>query len=188
MARFFCLTLLSLCSFTSGFLISSARSSSSRNAFECAAVSRREALSLTSSIFAVTVFVQPVMAKEELPITSENIDRYFNDVRYELEDPEGGISLIEKALTERDWSFIKTFTQGYDLELRKKKMGYARKMMSDKKMKSDTLMLRNGVTFDLIAINKAARVQDADACLEAIKLLKDDVNQFLAFKDLIKLT
>ena len=184
MVRIAILNFLSLASLSSGFVVVNNKMICG-DKFVCAAVSRRELLS-TASIVTASVFAQPVWAKEELPITAENIEKYFNDVRYELEDPEGGIPRIENALANRDWGFIKEFTKGYDLDLRKKKMGYARKMMTDSKMKDEALTLRNGVTFDLIAVNKAARVQDANACQEALQILKDDVKKFLAMKEFVE--
>lgn len=150
--------------------------------------SRRDVLVNTATIVGgLGAFLpRPVLAKEELPITEENIKQYFGEVRYELEDPAGGVARIENALDKLDWADIKEFSKGYDLELRKKKMGYARKMMTEKKMKDEALALRNNVTFDLIGINKAARVQDEDNCREALRLLKEDVNKFLAMQELVQ--
>jgi len=154
-----------------------------------AAISRKDALmtgcSSLSFLVAATIRPSPSQAKETVEISTENVKLYFDDVRYELEDPNGGVKHIEQALDNLDWTEIKEFTKGYDLELRKKKMGFARKMMTDSKMKDEALALRNAVTFDLIAVNKAARVQDESSCREALEILKTDVSNFLTYQDKI---
>lgn len=125
--------------------------------------------------------------KEKIEITKESIATYFGEVRFELENPAGGVAHIGDALDANNWEEVKDFTRDYDLELRKKKMGFARKCMTDAKMKDDALALRNAVTFDLIAINKAARVEDMDSARKALQLVKNDVSEFLKFEDQIVL-
>eukprot|EP00586_Coscinodiscus_wailesii_P023040 CAMPEP_0172504818 /NCGR_PEP_ID=MMETSP1066-20121228/181618_1 /TAXON_ID=671091 /ORGANISM="Coscinodiscus wailesii, Strain CCMP2513" /LENGTH=148 /DNA_ID=CAMNT_0013281173 /DNA_START=307 /DNA_END=753 /DNA_ORIENTATION=+ len=130
---------------------------------------------------ALTLPTAAANAKE--PITAEDIRVAFSAVRSELESSSGGISVLEAAVSKREWENVKEFTKYYDLEFRKAKMGRAKKMMSDKKMKEDATMLCNAVTFDLIGINKAARVEDFDSAEKYLKELKDDISSFLAFEE-----
>mmetsp|Transcript_4790 Transcript_4790/g.10116 ORF Transcript_4790/g.10116 Transcript_4790/m.10116 type:complete len:211 (+) Transcript_4790:105-737(+) len=122
-------------------------------------------------------------AKEEI-ITPEIMRAAFERVASEASSPTGGVASLANAINIQDWPFILEFTQNYDLEFRKLVMGGARRKIpkttdANKALRDQGMMLTNGVTFDLIAVNKAARVQDAEAATKAYGLFVDDIQSFL---------
>mmetsp|Transcript_16512 Transcript_16512/g.62794 ORF Transcript_16512/g.62794 Transcript_16512/m.62794 type:complete len:177 (-) Transcript_16512:1130-1660(-) len=102
-------------------------------------------------------------------------DELVRQVRQELK--EGGVAQIGQMIRDGDWDAIKAFTRGYDQTFRKGLMGDARKTLESNK--DMAMVYRNGVTFDLIGINKAARSEDKDKALENYDLLVQDVEDFL---------
>ena len=133
-------------------------------------------------IFATVITPQPSFAKSKEPVTPESMAKAFADVRFELEDPSGGIPALQKAIETKDWEDVKGFTKFYDLEFRKAKMVKARKMFPDSEMRGETLQLCNNVTFDLIGINRASRVEDQNEALKYLDELKEDVKAFLEYE------
>lgn len=131
-------------------------------------------------ILASTVKTQPSIAKE--PTTPESMARAFADIRYELEDPNGGIPTLQNAIEKKDWVNVKEFTKFYDTEFRKAKMVKARKMFPDSNMRGESLQLCNNVTFDLIGINRASRVDDMDEAMKYLEELKQDVRSFMEYE------
>lgn len=128
----------------------------------------------------LTLNNQPSFAKE--PVTKESMAKAFADVRFELEDPTGGIQILAQAIDEKDWENIKESTKFYDLEFRKAKMVKARKMFPDSDMRGESLQLCNNVTFDLIGINRASRVEDSESAYKYLEELKTDVTKFLEYE------
>ncbi|CAM9725134.1 unnamed protein product [Discosporangium mesarthrocarpum] len=66
-----------------------------------------------------------------------------------------------------DWEGLKAATKDADLTFRKKEMGGLRKKFP-KELKDEGIMMCNAVTFDLIAISKAARGQDMARAEEVV--------------------
>ena len=131
------------------------------------------------------ILPQSSFAKE--PVTSETLAKSFAEIHFELENPNGGIALLENAIKTKDWANVKEFTKFYDAEFRKAKMVKTRKMFPDPDMKGEALQLCNNVTFDLIGINRASRVEDVDSALKYLDELKGDISTFLDYESKITL-
>ena len=151
--------------------------------------SRRSAIGkvLSSGAAAFAVGVQPAAAKEKEAITPENVKAAFDAVRYELEDAAGGVQLIESKINAEDYEAVMDLTQNYDGYMRKARVGRARKLLTDKKLKVDAQMISNAITFDLIGINRASRPgqQNKDEALRYLGELKADVQKFLELESTI---
>ena len=151
--------------------------------------SRRSAIGkvLSSGTVAFAVGVQPAAAKEKEAITPENVKAAFDAVRYELEDAAGGVQLIESKINAEDYEAVMDLTQNYDGYMRKARVGRARKLLTDKKLKDDAQMISNAITFDLIGINRASRPgqQNKDEALRYLGELKADVQKFLEMESTI---
>lgn len=151
--------------------------------------SRRSALGkvLSSGAAALAAGVQPAAAKEKEAITPENVKAAFDAVRYELEDAAGGVQLIESKINAEDYEAVMDLTQNYDGYMRKARVGRARKLLTDKKLKDDAQMMSNAITFDLIGINRASRPgqQNKDEALRYLGELKADVQKFLELESTI---
>lgn len=82
------------------------------------------------------------------------------------------------------------YTKESDAYFRKAKLGKARKLLTDEKLRSnESLYLSNAVTFDLIGINRASRPgkQNKDEQLRYLTELKDDIEKFLKLEDTIEI-
>ena len=82
------------------------------------------------------------------------------------------------------------YTKKSDAYFRKAKLGKARKLLTDDKLRSgESLYLSNAVTFDLIGINRASRPgkQNKDEQLRYLTELKDDIEKFLMLEDTIEI-
>mmetsp|Transcript_25161 Transcript_25161/g.37009 ORF Transcript_25161/g.37009 Transcript_25161/m.37009 type:complete len:209 (+) Transcript_25161:26-652(+) len=148
----------------------------------------------SASILTVAAWApSPAAAKKE-PVTRESISAVFASIRSEIDDTPfvdigqgGGVKYLEGAIEKKEWEKVKEFTKFYDLEFRKAKMSKAKKMMPDKEMKSQGTQLCNNVTFDLIGINRAARVEDVETAHKYLGELKEDILEFLKFEEKIVL-
>ena len=151
--------------------------------------SRRSAIGkvLSSSVAVLVAGVQPAAAKEKEAITPENVKAAFDAVRYELEDPAGGVQLIEGKINAEDYEAVMDLTKNYDGYFRKARVGRARKLLTDKKLKDDALMTSNAITFDLIGINRASRPgqQNKEEALKYLGELKADVQKILDLESTI---
>lgn len=135
-------------------------------------VSRRAALGAAIAVGS-GAFASAACAKE----ADEALDREALLAEINSEVESGGIFKIGQLIEAKDWEGVKELTKGYDKTFRKKLMGDARKTLRGEK--DAALMYRNGVTFDLIAINKAARKEDQAAAREGLAQLQGDVSDFL---------
>ena len=151
--------------------------------------SRRSAIGkvLSSGAAELAVGAQPAAAKEKEAITPENVKAAFDAVRYELEDAAGGIQLIESKINAEDYEAVMDLTKNYDGYMRKARVGRARKLLTDKKLKDDALMTSNAITFDLTGINRASRPgqQNKDEALKYLGELKADVRKILDLENTI---
>eukprot|EP00590_Aulacoseira_subarctica_P000968 CAMPEP_0172427214 /NCGR_PEP_ID=MMETSP1064-20121228/41101_1 /TAXON_ID=202472 /ORGANISM="Aulacoseira subarctica , Strain CCAP 1002/5" /LENGTH=230 /DNA_ID=CAMNT_0013171313 /DNA_START=47 /DNA_END=739 /DNA_ORIENTATION=+ len=118
------------------------------------------------------------------------IEQAFRDIRKELYGEEftdmgkgGGILFLKKLILNQEWAKIKEFTKFYDAEFRKVKLGKARKLFTDKKIKEEALQLSNAITFDLIGINKSSRVSNTEEALRYWEELTQDIEKFLLLQN-----
>lgn len=153
-------TLLSSC--TAFMPASSLSSSQSRFAVQLEASTRRSFFTDTAAALLIAGSVtlaspQPALAeKEVIPATRENVKAAFDALRYELNGAEGGVARMQKAIDSENWEVLLDITRSYDLELRKKSIGAAKKFLP-KGEKTITTMSANAITFDLIGMNRNAR-------------------------------
>jgi len=125
------------------------------------------------------------------------LDAAFDAVRYELEDPQGGISYMKKCLDQRDFEALLAFSREYDLELRKIKMKTVAKQLKEilssslsstpeetKQLSATLTQLMNNITFDLIGINRGCRKgqESVDQVDKYIGVLQGDIKSFLALQ------
>jgi hypothetical protein len=124
---------------------------------------------------------------EPLP-TRQAVTETFAPIKFELDDPQGGVSYMQGRIDEQDWDGLMEFTKTYDLELRKKLMGRAKKLLQSKDVKSNATTYANGVTFDLIGINRASRKgqENVESANKYLQELRDDVAKFLSLESTIE--
>ena len=130
-----------------------------------------------------------VYAKEPPPpITQAAVTEAFNAIRYELNDPSGVVATLT-TLINNDNSFeeIMQYTKESDAYFRKAKVGRARKLLTDKEIKSGSIQLSNAITFDLIGINRASRPgqQSKEVQLKYLDELKKDIEKVLELEKTI---
>ena len=128
-------------------------------------------------------------AEEEIVLpTREVVTTTFDAIRYELSDPNGGVSYMQQRIDESDFAGLLEFTKGYDLELRKLKMGKAKKLLQEKDIKGKGTEYMNAVTFDLIGMNRSSRAgqENKDMANKYLQELRDDVTKFLQLEQTIQ--
>ena len=145
--------------------------------------SRKDFLQTTASIFGAS-FVAPTQtrAAEEIVLPEKAmVKQAFDEVRYELSDPNGGVAYLQQKADEKDFAALMEFTKTYDQELRKLKMGKAKKLLQSKEVKEEATGYANGVTFDLIGINRNSRKgqESVDGVNKYIQELRDDASKFI---------
>lgn len=139
-----------------------------------------------------TVVLPPGMAlaaeEIELP-TRDVVTKTFDPIRYELTDPKGGVAYMQTKIDEKDFVGLMEFTKGYDLELRKLRMGTAKKLLQSKEIKEEATGYANAVTFDLIGINRNSRKgqENVEGANKYLQELRDDVNKFLSLESTIQI-
>ena len=79
------------------------------------------------------------------------------------------------------------YTKESDAYFRKAKVGRARKLLTDKEIKSGSIQLSNAITFDLIGINRASRPgqQNKEEQLKYLDELKKDIEKVLELENTI---
>ncbi|MGK3734083.1 MAG: hypothetical protein ACI90V_000920 [Bacillariaceae sp.] len=133
----------------------------------------------------------PAFAKDdeevELP-TKEDVTERFNTVRYELQDPQGGVSYMQGRIEKEDFEGLLEFTRSYDLELRKLRMGKAKKLLQGKELKAKGTSYANAVTWDLIGMNKGRRPgqENIETASKYLQELRDDIATFLTLEETIE--
>jgi len=131
---------------------------------------------LTSSLF----LSQPLVVraeKEEVP----SLERCFNAVRKELDAKQGESLLrIQRDIDSGDWSDLKLFTREYDAGFRGGVLKLAWKQLGESKKRG--IEISNSFTFDLIALNKAARAEDKQDALVRAAAVKQDLVDFLSLE------
>jgi hypothetical protein len=148
-----------------------------------------QTVSIAFGIGASTGMPSPVWAKEEeivLP-TKEQVTTTFESVRYELQNAEGGVSYMQGRIDAEDFPGLMDFTRTYDLELRKLRMGRAKKLLPSKELKEQATSYANAVTFDLIGMNRNSRKgqENVEGVNKYLQELRDDVAKFLTLESTI---
>lgn len=144
------------------------------------------AVGVTASVMG---FSSPVWAAEEVVLpTKATVQASFDAIRYELQSPEGGVSYMQARIDAQDWAGLLEFTKTYDQELRKLKMGKAKKLLQSKELKEKATEYANAVTFDLIGINRNSRQgqENVEGANKYLQELRDDVNTFLTLEATIQ--
>jgi hypothetical protein len=126
-------------------------------------------------------------AEEAPPPTRELVTNTFAPIKYELLDPDGGVAYMQGRIDEQDWLGLMDFTRTYDLEMRKLRMGRAKRLLQSKELKLKGTEFCNAVTFDLIGMNRSSRsgqesVESANKYLEEMRV---DINKFLELESTI---
>lgn len=162
--------------------------------------SRRDFLSITptaviSCIIGLNILTTqstPALAADtsteiELP-TKEVVTKCFDFIRFELENPEGGVAYMQERIDKEDLEGLLAFSRTYDLEFRKRRFGNAKKLMQDKKIKAEATEYANAVTFDLIGINRSCRKgqESGESASKYLQELRDDVSKFLTLEKTIE--
>jgi len=82
---------------------------------------------------------------------------------------------------------ILQYTKESDAYFRRAKLGKARKMLTDKDLKGEAVLMSNAVTFDLIGINRASRPgkENREDQLRYLEELKKDIAKFLELEKTI---
>jgi len=129
-----------------------------------------------------------VVAVDEPPPTQEAVKALYDDIRYELENPQGGVAYMQGRIDALDFEGLMEFTKSYDLELRKLRMGKAKKLLQSKEVKEEATGYANAVTFDLIGINRNSRKgqENQEGANKYLQELRDDVNKFLSLQNTIE--
>ena len=134
---------------------------------------RKAAVIISLSGIFTSMQPEPSLAKTKLP----EVNKCFDAVRKEL-SPEGeSLKRITNDIDTGNWDDLKLFTREYDAGFRGGVLKSAWKQLGDKKQ--DGIRISNSFTFDLIALNKAARTEDKEAAKEVAKLVQQDLVNFL---------
>lgn len=131
----------------------------------------------------------PASAAEEVSLpTRDIVTQTFAPIKFELSDPQGGVATMQSRIDANDFAGLMEFTRTYDLEMRKLRMGRAKKLMSSKEMKEIATSYANAVTFDLIGMNRNSRIgqENQEAANKYLQELRDDVTMFLELEGSIE--
>lgn len=146
-------------------------------------------LAILGSVAVLPWQSRPAVAAYDEPLpTRDVVSQSFDSIRYELSDPKGGVAYMQEKIDRQDWLGLMDFTKTYDLELRKLRMGQAKKLIQDKAIKAKATEYANGVTFDLIGINRSSRKgqESSDSANRYLQELRDDVGKFLTLEKTIQ--
>mmetsp|Transcript_22155 Transcript_22155/g.31657 ORF Transcript_22155/g.31657 Transcript_22155/m.31657 type:complete len:208 (-) Transcript_22155:186-809(-) len=141
----------------------------------------------TSIILTTTLAPQASLAKEAIEITPTLVTETFTTIRNELTSPTGLISTLTTLIDNGSFEEIIQYTKESDAYFRKAKLGKARKLLTDKNVKDEAVLMSNAVTFDLIGINRASRPgrESREDQLRYLEELKRDVEKFLELEKTI---
>ena len=187
---------------SSGFVTSTIRgistASSQVKSTQLLATTRRNFLEQSTTIATIAIGTSissslaiplPAYAKEPPPpITQEAVTEAFDAIRYELTNPSGVVGTLTNLINDgNSYEEVMQYTKESDAYFRKAKIGKARKLLTDKEIKSGSIQLSNAVTFDLIGINRASRPGQEDKVVQLKYLddLKKDIEQFLELEKTI---
>ena len=145
----------------------------------------------TTASTAAVVTISPLqaIAKETPVITKQSVKEAFDAIRYELQSPDGVVSTLSKLIDSGSYEEVMQYTKESDAYFRKAKLGKARKLLTDDKLRGgDSIFMSNAVTFDLIGINRASRPgkENKDEQLKYLDELRNDIEKFLELEGTIK--
>ena len=145
------------------------------------------ALSITAAAVTNIATPQPAYAKETIEITPQTVTAAFDAIRSELTSPTGVVTTLSNLIDTGSFEDILQYTKESDAYFRKAKMGKARKLLTDKDVKSNATLICNAVTFDLIGINRASRPgkENREDQLRYLDELRKDVEKFLELESTI---
>ena len=111
-----------------------------------------------------------------------SLEKCFNAVEKEIDPVKGeNIIRLREDVASGDWSDVKAWSREYEAGFRGGVLKSAWKQLKGDEQKRG-IEVTNSFTFDLIALNKAARVEDtADANLR-IDQIKGDLVEFLKLR------
>jgi hypothetical protein len=156
---------------------------------------RRRFLHEVPVIFGLTLATSasPAFAKEQqeavpAAVTRELVKATFDPIRYEISDPKGGVAYMQQQIDAQDFTTLIDFTRGYDLEMRKIRMGKAKKLLQTKELKEKGTEYANAVTFDLIGMNRNCRKgqESVEGANKYLQELRDDAAKFLELEKTIE--
>ena len=130
-------------------------------------------------------------SSDEIVLPSRaDVDTAFDPIKFELTNPDGGVAYMQGRIDEKDFTGLLEFTKTYDLELRKKNMGKAKKLLQSTEIKSKATEYANAVTFDLIGINRNSRngQESVDGANKYLQELRDDAGKFLELESTIQVS
>lgn len=87
-----------------------------------------------------------------MPVTRELVTTTFASVKEELESQSGVVATLQKLIDDGNYEEIMQYTKESDAFFRKGKIGKARKLLTDEKLKGDSVMLSNAVSVTCSAI------------------------------------
>jgi hypothetical protein len=132
---------------------------------------------LSTLIVGAQIFLNPgfVLAKEETP----SLEKCFNAVRRELSPNGESLVRLKNDIINQNWDDIKVFTREYDAGFRGYVMKNVWKQLEDPEKKKKGIEVSNSFTFDLIALNKAARIKDSEEAIKRLDQVTQDLKDFL---------
>lgn len=144
--------------------------------------SRRNVL-IQSTLAGLAAFLPSFSAhaKESEPLTKKNVESAFGALRFELEDPDGGVAVMQRRIDEKDFEGLMEFTKTYDQVLRKMKWARAKAFLTNNAEKEVATLQGNAVTFDLIGINRSSRSgqENAEKANKYLNELRTDLQKMI---------
>jgi hypothetical protein len=161
---------------------------------------RRAFLRTTQTVLISSIASLDILTSESIPAlaadtsadtmlpTKEIVTECFDFIRFELENPEGGVAYMQGRIDKKDFEGLLDFSKSYDLEFRKRRFGNAKKLLEGKELKAKATEYANAVTFDLIGINRSCRKgqENIESASKYLQELRDDVSKFLALEKTIE--
>ena len=151
--------------------------------FKLPTIARRVSKSVSSLILvsAITVGAQSPLTVAHSATELPSLEKCFNAVRKELDSTQGeSLTHIKNDIDGDKWDDLKLFTREYDAGFRGGVLKTAWKQLGDSKQKG--ISITNSFTFDLIALNKAARTQDKADAYHRLDQITQDLKDFLALE------
>lgn len=165
-----------------GFFPQSKARSSSNGAVSLSMASLKS-ISWFQKLIAFTAISTTIGVSSPSPAHAENIplETAFKTIQYEL-DARKSLGRIENDISNDNWEDLKLFTREYDAGLRGSVMKSVWKQLEGEK-KEKGIQISNSFTFDLIGLNKAARKSDKEDATKYLKLVEQDIKDFVALKN-----
>jgi hypothetical protein len=85
-------------------------------------------------------------AKEKVPLTRELVTSTFASIKEELTSPSGVVATLQKLIDDGNFEEILQYTKESDAFFRKGMLGKARKLLTDDKLKGDSILMSNAVS------------------------------------------